>query len=235
MMSNISTISCDIRYNGDTGEKYGVSLYDYPEFSGGERKYDVFAATGRLGEVIGLDNYTSNLKISCTLSLLSQHFWSDIRKLKRWLTGTGELAFTDDLEVFYKVKKIDYGNIDRELKNYGRFTVIFTCIPYEFTVDGQNAVSKVPYNSYCESRPTYKIIGEGLCTLTVNGKTMTANVGQNLTIDTELMLAYRQDGKQQNTSVAGNYEDLYLKPGNNDISITNNFQLSIIPNWGYEV
>ena len=74
-----------------------------------------------------------------------------------------------------------------------------------------------------------------MCTLTVNGNEMTANVGQNLTIDTDLMIAYRQDGTLQNTAVTGDYEDLYLVPGDNVISITSGFDLKIIPNWGYEI
>ena len=67
--------------------------------------------------------------------------------------------------------------------------------------------------------------------LTVNGKTMKATVGQNLTIDTERMLAYRTDGTLMNTSVTGDYEDLYLQAGENEISITSGFSLKIIPNW----
>ena len=74
-----------------------------------------------------------------------------------------------------------------------------------------------------------------MCTLMVNGNEMTANVGQNLTIDTDLMMAYRQDGTLQNTAVTGDYEDLYLVPGDNVINITSGFDLKIIPNWGYEI
>ena len=63
---------------------------------------------------------------------------------------------------------------------------------------------------------------------------MTATVGQNLTIDTEKMLAYREDGELQNTGVTGDYGDLYLLHGENEISISEGFSLSVIPNWGYE-
>ena len=34
-----------------------------------------------------------------------------------------------------------------------------------------------------------------------------------------------------NTSVSGDYEELYLKPGENEISITQGFTLTVIPNW----
>lgn len=92
-------------------------------------------------------------------------------------------------------------------------------------------IDKVLYNRYFLSHPVYKITGEGVCTLTVNGKTMVANVGQNLTIDTERKLSYRLDNTIMNTSVTGDYDDLYLLKGKNSIAITSGFRLKVIPNW----
>ena len=47
------------------------------------------------------------------------------------------------------------------------------------------------------------------------------------------MIAYRTDGTMQNTSLTGDYEDLYLIEGENKVSITSGFVLKIIPNWRY--
>lgn len=60
---------------------------------------------------------------------------------------------------------------------------------------------------------------------------MTANVNGHLIIDTDRMLTYRQDGKLENASVKGDYEDLYLEEGENMIRITPGFELKVIPNW----
>ena len=60
---------------------------------------------------------------------------------------------------------------------------------------------------------------------------MTANVEQNLAIDTELMLAYREDGTLKNAEVTGNYRDLYLQEGENEITVTSGFEMKVIPNW----
>ena len=79
--------------------------------------------------------------------------------------------------------------------------------------------------------PVYKIAGEGMCTVTINGKQVRANVGQNLTIDTQRKLAYRTDGTMQNTAISGNYEDMILIPGRNSISVTSGFTLTAVPNW----
>ncbi len=88
----------------------------------------------------------------------------------------------------------------------------------------------VEWNPYLECHPVYKITAEGMCTLSVNGKTMMANVSQNLIIDTDRMIAFRSDGTLNNTKVSGNYEDLYLKPGQNKIECVGG-ELSVIPNW----
>lgn len=91
-------------------------------------------------------------------------------------------------------------------------------------------IKDVLWNQYLTCHPTYKITAEGMCTLTVNGNTMTANVGQNLTIDTDRMIAYRSDGTLNNTQVKGNYEDMYLLNGENEISFSGG-ELKVIPNW----
>ena len=70
-----------------------------------------------------------------------------------------------------------------------------------------------------------------MCTLTVNGNEIKANVGQNLTIDSDLMMAYRKDGIVMNTSVKGDYDGLWLNAGDNTITITDGFELKIQPNW----
>ena len=73
-----------------------------------------------------------------------------------------------------------------------------------------------------------------MCSSYLNGKSMTANVGQNMTIDTRLMVSYRKDGAMMNTAVSGDYSDLWVVHGSNTISITEGFLLEIRPRWGYE-
>ena len=114
------------------------------------------------------------------------------------------------------------------------FTVNFICEGCQYSIEGQKEITASNlYNDGYITHPIYKVEGEGECTLTVNGKAVKANVGQNLTIDTDRMIAYRTDGTMQNTSLTGDYEDLYLIEGENKVSITSGFVLKIIPNWRY--
>lgn len=226
-----------IQYKDCTSDNFGIFLYDYPEFSGAEKNYDEQSVAGRLGNLVGKDISKGNLEITCTFSVLHPSFMAEIREIKRWLSGTGELILSDSPEVYYAVQKVNYGSIERELRHYGRFVATFVCTPFEYLMEGKREceIREALFNPYCVCRPVYKITGEGICSLTVNGNTMTADIGQNLTIDTERMMAYRTDGAFQNTSVTGDYEGMHLKEGENEITITNGFDMKIIPNWGYDV
>ena len=160
--------------------------------------------------------------------------WMEVyRAAKKWLKGSGWLKLGDDRDYLYKAYYVNITDTERTSVRIGSFTAEFVCHPYAYLESGQleYVAADVAYNPYEISHPVYIITGEGMCTLTVNGNTMTANIGQNLTIDTDRMLAYRKDGTMQNTAVTGNYEDLYLREGENSISLTSGFSLSVIPNW----
>lgn len=224
----------DIEYNNATAKGHGVYLYDYAQFSGAEKSYQTSAVGGRLGELVGTDDYKSNLIIQCTFGIISTQFMSHVTVLKRWLKGTGKLIISDHQDVFYKVWKVDYGDIERELRKFGQFTVSFTCTPYQFEKDGLIPVSDIDYNPYDLCRPIYTITGTGAFTLTVNGNEMTGTVNGSITIDTERMVSYNADGVSQNNVVTGNYEELYIPHGDVSVSVSGG-TLSIIPQWGYDV
>ena len=50
-------------------------------------------------------------------------------------------------------------------------------------------------------------------------------------IDTDLMITLNNDSAWANTTVTGDYEDLWLKPGSNSFAITSGFTCSLTPNW----
>lgn len=233
-MKDIYYTKYDIEYNNETGKGHGVILYDYAQFSGAEKSYQISAVGGRLGELVGVDDYKSNLVIQCTFGIISPQFMSHVTVLKRWLKGTGTLVISDHQNVFYKVWKVDYGDIERELRKFGQFTVSFTCTPYQFEKDGLIPVSDIDYNPYDLCRPIYTITGTGAFTLNVNGNEMTGTVNGSITIDTERMVSYNVDGVSQNNVVTGNYEELYIPHGDVSVSVSGG-TLSIIPQWGYDV
>lgn len=224
----------DIEFKGETGRNHGVYLYDYAQFSGAEKRYQTTSVAGRLGELVGQDEYKTNLSIQCIFGILSRQSMSKITELKRWLRGIGNLIISDQPDIFYKAWKVNFGDIERNMRNFGQLTVTFTCTPYQFLKTGQEEIETITYNPYDLCRPIYKIIGSGAFALSVNGKQMTGTVSGTLTIDTERMIAYNSDGVNQSNLVAGDYEDLYIPEGDTTITLTGG-TLTIIPQWGYDV
>lgn len=225
-------------FKGKRPEEFGVFLYDLPEIKSANEKYTQTNISGRMGSLITPSGTTPNIEIKCTLSVLNERVVPIMRDLKEWLLGQGNLSFTETPDSYYEVLWVNHGDVYREIRKYGRFTVTFICTPYEFEITGKESfeipLSGILNNPFQESMPVYKITGEGMCTLTVNGNEMTANVGQNLTIDTRRMSAYRTDGTVMNTSVTGDYDDLHLLHGSNEISVSSGFQLEVIPYWGWK-
>ena len=156
--------------------------------------------------------------------------------IKRWIYNCKSkiLILSDSTEYYRKVKKVTIDTITRSKKYLGNFKLTFRCDPGLYVISGLNPISidsnKIIKNNYGISKPDYIINGEGMCTLTVNNKSITINVGQSIIINTEKELCFKNDGSMTNISTGG-YKDLYLQEGNNDISISNGFTLSIIPNW----
>lgn len=215
----------------------GVKVKERPAIPTPEENIETITIPGRDGNLTIRDGTTKDIVVSVTFTFHTkqERFAETFRRAKEWLLGQGgkRLKFTDDPDYFYQVKYVSLGQNVRTARVIGEFTVSFTCCGCQYLVDGarEHEIEDVRYNPYLTAHPTYKIKGEGMCSLLINGNLMRANVGQNLTIDTELMIAYREDGGVADTEVSGDYEELYLLEGENAISITEGFELKVIPRW----
>lgn len=224
-----------ITYKDISNRIYGMEVTTRPSIPAPALRGEYSQVAGKDGSLLLTDGTYDNIEIEVSLNFVSPRVkWGDTyRRAKNWLSGSGILRMSDDTDVFYKVKACGIKTADRRAKNGGYLTATFICDPFTYFNSGATELSptEVSLNPYYLARPIYKIKGNGNCTLTVNGKTMNAVVGQNLTIDTDKMFAYREDGTLQNTAVTGDYDDLVLLPGQNSISITNGFDLKIISNF----
>ena len=226
----------DFEYNNRKASDFRICMKNFPNIPVPQKRYKETEVSGRDGKYLEEDGY-EDIAIPVELNfLIKDTRWHDeTRQIKNWLLNdiNRELIFKDDAAFFYKVKKVTVGEIEHTSRRIGNLTVNFECNPYTYLRDGQMKMSskEAEQNPYLLCKPIYYLRGEGLCILTVNGKTIQANVNGNLIIDTERMLAYREDGTLSNTKITGEYEDLYLKPGRNRISVSPGFILQVKPNW----
>lgn len=224
-----------VEYNEKSCLEFGILPVTRPSIPAPEENIEEITIPGRDGALIESEGSHKPITIPVEFNFFTdpEKVNEKYRAAKKWLSGSGYLKFSDDGSAFYKVLYVKITDVERTSKRIQNFTAEFTCDPYTYMDSGKYEITDFEniYNPYSVSHPEYLITGEGNCTLTVNGKTMEANVGQNLTINTDLMLAYRTDGEMQNTQVTGNYEDLYLAEGENQISISAGFEMTVIPNW----
>lgn len=228
----------DLEYAGVTAAERHIKIMDRPNIPVPVINRKEINIPGRDGILYSEEKTADDIPINVRMNFSGklQEWFEHARTVKGWLLqgGVHQLKFSDDPEYFYRVKKVELSEIEREFRIIGRFTAVFFCSGYHYLAIGDKgyAVDDVKYNPYYTSHPVYTIRGEGVCNLKVNGKIMTVqNIGQNVTIDTERMITYRTDGTLANTSVNGDYEDLYLNPGYNEIEVTDGFDVEIVPNW----
>ena len=225
-------------FNNESSDAININIAKRPSIPTPKRRYRETEVDGRDGKLYeDLGTYEDiEIPIECNfLSLSPEEFNFDYRRVKRWLKSIkdNKLKFSDDLSYFYVVNKVVIDTPERIIKRLGKFNAVFTCEPYLYLEEGkipiplQNSI----YNYYEISKPIYSITGEGLVTININGKTIKANVGQNLIIDTSLGLCYRADRTLNNVALTGKYKDLYLQEGENIFSFTSGFNIEIIPNW----
>lgn len=223
-----------IIYGDKTNLDYNLYITSRPVKPSTEMQYEEIEIPG--GETLYREKYYKDIEITIPFNFASKspNAWeNEFRNIKRWLNSKAEtIKFSDDLEAFYKVKKVKIDTPERVIKKVGKFNVIFTCSPYVYFTDGacERNLTNNLYNDNYIAQPIYRVVGEGLLKLNVNSKEVTINVGQELIINTELGLCFR-NGISSNISLKGNYNDLFLKEGDNTFSWNGNFKIYITPNW----
>lgn len=222
----------EIIYRGQRSTNLGVAVTTRPNVPAPQPRGEFVEVAGRDGALLVTDGTFEDIEIPVSLNFVRapKYWWDQYRRVKAWLSGSGELKMSDDPGWFYKVKVARIAGEERRVKVGGIIEASFICDPFQYAEAGKHFldVSEVELNAYAPAKPVYKIEGTGAWTLTVNGKTAT---GTSATfIDTDKMLAYYQDQSKNNT-VRCNYEDFYLKPGQNEIGISAGFTLKVQPNW----
>lgn len=212
--------------------EYRILVVRRPSVPAPEKRYESITVPGRDGALIEMDECYEPITIPIEFNFMTEpDLWAYVfRKAKQWLTGSGKLVLSDDPDFYYKCINCTITDSERASRKLGRFTAEFFCDPYMYFARGDEPIDspETLENYYAASHPDYILTGSGGCTITVNGKELQAVVNGTLTINTDLMIAYNQDGVSQNNLITGDYEDLYLLPGNNTIAITG-AKLKVVP------
>lgn len=227
----------DIYFGDNVCSELGAYWFGGNEIPARERDVTEIEVPGRDGVLIQDNGRYKPITIPAKLVFISddESEWADdYAELQKWLATQGTmLMFSDDTSHFYYCYYAKIETTKREALRCGKLDIQFVCAPYRYVLLGiiNYDPEDVLENPYCECHPIYYIKGVGTCTLTVNGNSITAYVTSKLYIDTERMIAYTSDDEVSNTSVSGNYDELWLAEGTNTIEITDDFTLKVTPYW----
>lgn len=221
-------------YNGTTNADHGLAVTTRPSIPAPQKRASLITVPGRDGALIETDGAFDPIQIDIALNYTGTNLGDKFRAAKAWLQGSGELSFSDDSAVFYRVLAMTVSANNRRALYGADLTATAICDPYTYYTSGKTEITLASTitNNYAVAKPVYKITGTGTCVLKVNGNSLTCIVASNMTIDTDLMLAYKSDGTMQNSQTSGaTFEDLWLVPGANTLSRTTGFTVKIAPNW----
>ena len=145
------------------------------------------------------------------------------------------IKFSDDPDIFYKVKNVEIDDLDRKLEVVYSYTANVTIEPFNYSVNGSNAVTITKSSSITNSgtyfsEPKITLYGNGNLSVTINSYTFQVNnVSGSVIVDSDLKMCYAGGTTKTMTGVFPK-----LDVGANKIKLSSNITKAVIvPNWRY--
>ena len=218
----------------DISSKDYLGITKLPSIFKAEKDINFIEIEGRDGVLTqDLGSYRSVVKtVECIITDLTQ-----IDYICSWLTGSGEVIFSNEPDKIYKVtikNQIGFTQLV-STQDYHEFIIQFECQPKKFSISNDiitlTTSPQTIFNSgSANSMPIIKVFGTGAITLTVNSNVINlTNVSEYVTINSDLMDCYK-DTQLCNNLMSGEFPELIV--GNNIISWTGTVtKIEILPNW----
>ncbi|MDU2670406.1 MAG: phage tail family protein [Clostridium sp.] len=215
----------ELIFNYNSSLNLNLFLENYPSIPIDNEEYEEVPVEGRSGNLIINKGTYPDKKLPFTFTILSPRIEIDFERVYEWFTEVEDsrLIFGRS-DRCYKVKKVIFGDIQKEFRSIGEFDVIFLCEPFlqdldktthEITASG----FKINYSGNAPGDTLIKVYGSGNIQLTVNGETMQINnVTDYVEIDSDLLQVRNQDGTSKDNDSLGDFV-LFTK-GENVISYT---------------
>lgn len=228
-----------IVFGGERSDNYGMVVSEPPSFERGRRKQTVYNVPGRSGAVIFQEDAWEDVVrpynvfipediqedsggiISGTLAERVTNFEAMLNSKNGWQ------RLTDNFEPdVYRMAYYSGGDgFTNELLSVGRATLNFTCKAQRFLLSGD--VEQTVVNGDSIKNPTLyaakpliyiSVSTPSTVTVSIGGKTISADVTDYINIDCDEMNAYRLSAENKNSDISGAFP--LIQPGSNTIAIT---------------
>ena len=226
-----------IWFNGKSGDDYHLIVQRYPEVILPLRKNEKVSVPGRNGDILIQQDAFENVsqRYDIYISAEKTRLTPITHKIAEWLCVKGYQRLEDSywLDTF-RLATFNGGlEIENILNRFGRATIEFDCKPQrfykfgDFFIDVSNG-GKIQNPSPFTAKPILIVSGSGEATITINDKTLELQDCDGITIDCELMQAYK-NGISMNGTVSGDFFEL---DGESEITWTGGItQIMIKPRW----
>lgn len=190
---------------------------------------------GREG-ALTIEKGWKDISFSLKVVLQSNDYLTKLREITPKIIDAKTISFTNDLNVYYKIKQTKISGLKQILSSMWEFEIEFTCAPFKYMnnvstlIRTSSGVISSHGNIY--SLPKIKVFGEGKRTLTINGKAIVLNIQSDyLVIDSELKECY-YNNQAANNLMSGEFPIFHI--GSNQLTLgTGINKVEIEPRWRY--
>lgn len=224
----------DMIINGESAMFKGLYVTETPQIPTTKPIVETVTVPGRThGTLTHLNGY-NDLSFTISLGMFDpENFKQIFRAVVSWLHGAETLAFSDEPDMYYKVKSLLLDPVDSTSNMIGQFSITVTADPFIYKSVFPIAKTEFPIRIYNEgtmvAEPKFTLYGTGDLEILINAQRVkVAGVTDYVVIDSELIQTYT-DAQNMETALTGDYPTLDV--GFNDISVTGVTKLVIEPNW----
>jgi phage-related protein len=211
----------------------GLRITQPPVIPMSKRLVDSIAVDGREGSLTILRGW-EDVRFNMKAALIGENQHSRFREILPIILNAKNISFSDDPDVYYSIKHIQAGALERRLYSLYEFLLSFLCSPFRYirnvpliTLTSSGTVTNI---GTVNSLPKIVVFGTGSRTLTINGKPIILNIlSGSLTLDSELKTCYFGN-VAQNNQMQGDFP--VFEVGSNTITLGNGItKIEIEPRW----
>ncbi|BDR67198.1 hypothetical protein K144312032_14260 [Clostridium tetani] len=217
-------------WRGIHSNEKGLKIISLPNITTPEKREEKIIIPGRSGYLTQSDgSYEGEVK-----PVEFDYFDNRFDDIKQWLTGSGEVIFSNEPDRYYKARIINKLDLARVLEKFHSGIIQFDCQPFGYDLNNNLIIIDKPISIYnegtYESQPYMKIFGTGDVSLNINNKVIKLkNIIDYIELDSEIMECYKEH-QNCNNRMTGEFP--ILKVGENKISWTGNVnKIEIKPRW----
>ena len=207
---------------------YKVLVQKGPPYIINNEHCELINIDGRNGSVTIKDGTYPDIKLPFEVRILSKNsteLHSLIDEIIDWLTisSNNDKLIYDREDVYYIVKRVNFGDIANEIRAGGTFELDFICEPFKYVL-GEHYITlenntTIYYSGTVPGECNVKIYGNGNIQLTINDETVQINnVNEYVELDSKLLLCLNKDKTSKSIDMIGHFP--LLTRGSNCISWT---------------